>query len=666
MRGADLKHVSPVVRQQHDLELRYLDLTQCIGGIGRLRDRFFKIESALRCSAELSRDGVCLHKRCNVLLTLSQLRHDAQCTLDVLNNDISHDDPFSVVFLEDKRHVSERFDIVIGVDLSSSRVKKRSEIHELDAGSSGEFLLSSIASVLRRGLGNRAKAVPLLRQSSTARELSQPHPYTPSIIQIGFILDPMSALLLVDRGPSVEEAERDPEFREFWGNERTELRRFKDGRIMESVVWEVKTVDEKAHIPVLIAKHLLKHHFAVEETSVFTWQPSFDTLIRLPKEINDVYSRLGSSVSKGFRDAISAFDSLVRKIKQLEDLPLSVATISPAHVALRYTSTFTPTAISSSVSSALPPWARHVPAMDIIIEFEKSSRWPDELAAILKMKLAFFEHIARLLVKAVEGLTARVVVDNPSPSASFQDRGRLEILTPEGWAFSASIWHEREATLLDRLIGGEPNRSFVPKPSSRERQAAARAKDAYIRQFITAPSHHRAISNLCYRYPGFSGTVRLVKRWLASHWLLDIHVSQEATELICAGMFIGDGSGLSEDFDDPKNQVGAPGTKERGFAVVVHFLANWEWHAGLRVPLFGKVEAPTSQGSAGSPGVWVIRTSADPSGKIWTSSGPDAVVARRITAFAKATWNQLKGDPYSFKDISVCLVSGGKKKVKTN
>ena len=567
-----------------------------------------------------------------------------------------------MVFLEDRRHVSERFDIVIGVDLSSSCVKKKSGIHELDAGSSGEFLLSSIASILRRGLGNRAKAVPLLRRSSTIREISQAHPFTPSIIQVGFILDPTNAFLLVDQGPSVEEAEKNSEFRKFWGNEKTELRRFKDGRILESVVWDVKTVDEKAHIPVLITKHLLKHHLGFEEASVFTWQPSFDALIRLPKAINDVYSRLGSSVSKGFRDAMSAFDSLVKQIKQLEDLPLSVATISPAHSALRHTSAFTPVAISGSASSALPPWARYITAMDIVIEFERSPRWPDDLAAIPKMKLAFFEHIARSLMKAVEGLTARVVVDNPSPS--FQDRGRLEILMPEGWAFSANIWHEREATLLDRMVEGEPNGPFAPKPSPRDKQAAAKAKEAYTRQFIAAPSHHRAVSNLCYRYPGFSGTVRLVKRWLASHWLLDVHVSQEAVELICAKVFIGDGSGLSEDFDSPKNQVNAPATKERGFATVVHFLASWEWQAGLDIPIYGKVEIPTSQGSAGSSGAWAIRTCEDPTGKMWTSGGPDVVVARRITAFAKATWMQLQGDPYSFKDVSVCFLSGERYETK--
>ena len=263
----------------------------------------------------------------------------------------------------------------------------------------------------------------------------------------------------------------------------------------------------------------------------------------------------------------------------------------------------------------------------------------------------------------MEGLAAKVVVDNPSPSASFQDRGRLEILTPEGWAFSASIWHEREVTLLDRVIEGEPNRPFAPKPSPREKQAAVKAKETYVRQFVAAPSHHRAISNLCYRYPGFSGTVRLVKRWLASHWLLEVHISQEAVELICAKVFVGDGSSLSEDFDSLKNQVDTPVTKERGFAAVVHFLASWEWQAGLYVPLYGKVEVPTPRGPAGTAGAWVIRTSEDPSGKMWTSSGPDAVVARRVTAFARATWNQLQGDPYSFKDVSVCFFSGNNVKL---
>lgn len=457
----------------------------------------------------------------------------------------------------------------------------------------------------------------------------------------------------MDRGPSVEEVEKNPEFREFWGDDKTELRRFKDGRILESVVWDAQTVDERAHIPTLIAKHLLKRHFGIEEASVFTWQPSFDALIRLPTAIGDLYSRLGSSVSRGFRDVTSRFDLLVKQIKRLEGLPLSVATISPVHSALRHASAFTPVAISGSASSVLPQWARYVPVMDIVIEFEKSPRWPDDLAAILKMKLAFFEHIARSLMGAVEGLIARVVVDNPSPSASFEDRGRLEILTPEGWAFSASIWHEREATLLDRMVEGEPNRPFAPKPSPREKQAAMKAKETYVRQFIAAPGHHRAISNLCYRYPGFSGTVRLVKRWLASHWLLEIHVSQEAVELICASLFIGDGSGLFEDFDGPKNQVGVPITKERGFASVVHFLASWEWQAGLYVPLYGNVEDPNPHESAGSLGAWVIRTSEDPSGKMWTGSGPDVVVARRVTAFSKATWNRLQGDPYIFKDVFV-------------
>jgi U3 small nucleolar RNA-associated protein 22 len=502
-----------------------------------------------------------------------------------------------------------------------------------------------------------------LRRSSAARELSQGHPPTQSIIQIGFILDSTKAFLLVDQGPSVEGAEKNPEFREFWGD-KTELRRFKDGRILESVVWEVKAADEKAHIPVLIAKHLLSHHFGIGESSVFTWQPSFDALIRLPTVINNIYSRLGSSVSRGFRDAISAFDSLVKQIKQLEDLPLSVASISPVHSALRHTNAFAPIAISSSASSALPPWARYIPTMDIIIEFERSPRWPDDLTAILKMKLAFYEHVARSLVKAVKGLTARVVVDNPSPSASFQDRGRLEILTPEGWAFSASIWHTREATLLDRMVEGEASRPFASEPSPREKQAAVKAKDTYVRQFIAAPSHHRAISNLCHRYPGFSGTVRLVKRWLASHWLLDVHVSQEAAELICAKAFIGDGSSLSgDDFDGSTSQVDAPVTKERGFVVVVHFLANWEWQAGLGVPLYGKVEVPTLQASAGSSGAWVIRTSEDPSGRMWTSGGPDAVVARRITAFAKATWNLLQGNPYNFKDVSVRFLLGNQREV---
>lgn len=71
MRDANLEHVSTMVHQRYSLELYCLGPTQLLGGIGRLRGRFFEVESALRCSLELSGDGACKNRRRNLSLTSS-------------------------------------------------------------------------------------------------------------------------------------------------------------------------------------------------------------------------------------------------------------------------------------------------------------------------------------------------------------------------------------------------------------------------------------------------------------------------------------------------------------------------------------------------------------------------------------------------------------------
>jgi hypothetical protein len=115
---------------------------------------------------------------------------------------------------------------------------------------------------------------------------------------------------------------------------------------------------------------------------------------------------------------------------------------------------------------------------------------------------------------------------------------------------------------------------------SRQRKRRGRGKtilaeELYIRRFIHAPRHHRAIAALCHRYITFSGTVRLVKRWLASHWLLHGHIAVEAVEIICAHFFIGDGCKLATDADAEQAASHlVPVSKERGFAAVVQFLAE--------------------------------------------------------------------------------------------
>ncbi|KAG8221585.1 Nrap protein [Butyriboletus roseoflavus] len=584
------------------------------------------------------------------LTSLHMLQYDARKMLEQLNDSTGTDDVFASVFLKDETHLSKRCDAVIRVDLSRLS-KYQSTFEFIEHGTPDSALLAAMSRTLRRGLGDRVRAVAIFHPSSSVRSISEmSSPPRISVIHIGLIYSPEDAFRLVDHGPTAEEQDTEAakDFRQLWGH-KAELRRFKDGRIVESVVWEVKTSDERAHIPTSIVRHLLCLHFGIPIADIQTIATPFDGKLRLPDHLASLHQHSGTPI--GFKAALTAFDGIVKNLKSLDEkLPLALLNVSPVSEYLRYTSTFTPLPIPLSSSLALPTPLRYLPHISIVLEFEKSSKWPDDLHAIQKVKLAFFETIASALMTTNPGLRAAVHNEQPCES-DIQDHASLEILTPEGWAFSARICHDREVVLLERLISSvktpvEPH----PQPSKDPRMAR-RALDLHTRRFIHAPRHHRAIATLSHRYIAYPGTVRLVKRWLASHWLLGTHVSEEAVEMICARPFVGTSVTLSD------TAVGIPRSKERGFTLVIEFLKDWKPENLLFVPLYEDNSPPTEPSIlavSSKEGVWTISSSEDPGGKMWTSSGPDVVAAHRLCALAKEAYKILQEtdvDPYNVKRL---------------
>ncbi|KAL1749256.1 Nrap protein [Schizophyllum fasciatum] len=589
--------------------------------------------------------------------SLSLLRHEARTTLDTLGSA----DAFDEVFLQEKRDLGTRFDMILQVDLSSAKYSNGSTQDILDKGTPSNACLFAISSVLHQALGNRSKAIVILHPSSTPRPTDDALPPTPSIVHIGLIHDSEHAFRLVDHGPPADDPNpaNSAAFRALWGP-KAELRRFKDGRITESVVWDVKTSDERAHVPALVVRHILSTHFAVPPAAVRTWQSEFDAVLRLPAPVVQAYVSAG--VRAGFQSAIEAFDGLVRTLKSMDDaLPLAVLNVSASAPQLRYTGALAPAPLPAKLLPSLPAGATHLAPIEAVLEFERSARWPADLRAVQKIKLAFCERIADALMGAVPGLIARVVVGDGASRSAVVDQARLEVVTPEGWAFWVRIWYDREVVLLDKVAEDQARLPHVtrggPTVSGREKQEALEAKEVYVRRFVHAPAHHRAMLALNHRYGALSGTVRLVKRWLAAHMVLGGHVSEEAVELLCASVFIGRGKTRTSE----ETRTGVPASRERGLAAVVAFLKDWRWEDGLEVPLYESDTALMTAQRVAKEGVWRISTQGDRDGWIWTSSGPDRVVAHRIREVAKATWNHLQlleTEAFSVKPMFTHPLSG--------
>ena len=575
-----------------------------------------------------------------------QLRYDAASTLKLLNEP---DDSFAPVFLTDMREPHARFDTVIRYAVShvlflpNESILRRVSLANIRHHTSFDFpsvqaaALQSLVSTVRKALNIRAHVVVPLQLRSLAYPTTTAQPTSHATLTLGIIFDPVHAPRLVDHGPPASSAEVDA-FRAFWGP-KAELRRFKDGSIVESCVWDegIVRVEDREGVPARIVRYILNFHFGVPEEDVCVLAGDYGSVVSA--------STVRGRGESGYKNALAVFDKLHKELKALEDdghLPLMLISAKPCSPYLRYTSVFPPSPVLSS-SKSIHPCSSHLPAFEIALQFEQS-RWPDDLRAIQKIKLALFESIARGLNQP-RGAVCQACVVIDQDCSEIEDGCALEVVL-DGWAFHARVGHDREQSLLQDMVGGSRGPDQPPL-SAQERQAATHALRVYRRRFIHAPTHHNAILALHHKLSAFAHTVRLVKRWLGAHWL-SARVTDEAVELVCAQVFL-------------LHEGDVPACGKRGFVRVMEFLKTWDGFA--YVPLYEAVrEVSTSVKKehmieAGRDR-WRLSTAEDVSGTMWCEN-MTIPVATRIRDLAKATVRCLEEGVQTFKvhDRYLCYSS---------
>ena len=452
--------------------------------------------------------------------------------------------------------------------------------------------------LLTKALNTRIRLVHPLLSVSDPWALSRSGPSLQGEISVtfGFLINAEQMAQVVERGPPAEDREAAAAFRKFWG-EKAELRRFKDGSILESLLW----MDDMDVLKQIVI-HVIRRHLGEEVARGLHFMNSdFDAM--LPMQVQ----RNPSSLTH-FRPLQKAYSTLETQICELKDIPLHIRRIAPACADLRYT-------------SVIPQYTPRF--MIVILQFEGSSRWPDDIFAIQRTKTALLLRIAELLDQTNAGLITKVGVQN-SPQTPF-----LEIVYPNNAAFQLLVHHDREETLLER-------QSKDGSTTMQAKNQASTALASFKRDFIQAPLHTQTISTLCTRFPAFSASARLVKQWCNSH-LLSPHFSEEFIELLTANTFV-----------HPQPWQ-APGTIQTGFLRTLAFVARWDWRSEPLIVDFSgsmtfeerdaikiRLEAWRKMDPAMNKTVLFAASNIDPDGITWTERGPVKVVAARFTSLARA------------------------------
>ncbi|KAF2849256.1 pre-rRNA processing protein-like protein Utp22 [Plenodomus tracheiphilus IPT5] len=553
-----------------------------------------------------------------------RLRSEAKATIDMLSDTVF--DQFDAAFILKTELLKFRYDATVEIPYSA-----------LDLASAGEEYdqrLSEISRKLYTSLGRAmsdrvtAMTITIPEEDSWPLTSRRPKGDERKSMLINFATDPANANRTVDHGPAAELKQEAASFRKFWG-EKSELRRFKDGSILESIVWITK--DGSAPVIEQITSYILKKHIGarVAEQAKF-FIDSFSHLVAAGRI-------QGASGVAPFLTIMNAFSAMEKDIRDLEDLPLRLRHIRAADSQLRY-------------SSIEPPTAGHAPA-SVVLQFEGSGRWPDDLCAIQRTKIAFLLRLSELLTTLGSGYTSRVGLENPSQPA--QNQAFLDVTTSSGYTFRIRIYHDREPTLFDRQIKDKT----LDAPS---RESAAASLALYKREFVTSPLHSQVLQTLCTRFPALSPAIRLTKRWFASH-LITPYFSPELIELLVVRTFL------------QPHPWSIPATATTGFLRTLAWISRWDWrHVPLVVDFSSTFSAnPADLEDTSSKGmkaedlermqtrfeawrridpamnrvVLFAATNLDEEGTTWTDKAkPEKVVAARLTALAKAATQAVRAD----------------------
>lgn len=538
-----------------------------------------------------------------------ELQDEAALTLRCIEK--CRDGGFEEIFMT-KIDYAAKYDYCIRLNL-----KGKSEVHASGFCLDDEcwrLYEQKVQSLLNQGLSNRAKLIRVtwrntLSECSIENGLSK---FDREPLLVGVSVGSLEkAFSVVDTGPTAENKDEALKFRKFWG-EKAELRRFKDGTIAESTVWESEHWTRHLILK-RISEYVLMRHLSLSKENIV-----------------HIVDQLDFSLLHGVRDPISfsvslleAFDVLSKRLRSDEkkdkDIPLKVSSVHPLDPAFRFTSVFPPKPHplandKGDVSRLQKLMPSCIQPLEVLIELEGNGNWPKDEIAIEKTKTACLLQIGESL-QNTWGMTCTATEDDVDVFMS-------------GYVFRLKIMHENALSLSER-----------ENESEQVKFVSSTDKKLFVRK-----QHSSMINGLQGRYPLYGPVVRLAKRWVASH-LFSACLVEEAIELLVAYLFV------------KPLPFNAPCSRITGFLRFLRLLSEYDWIFSALVVDIKEDMSPNDEKEI-SDNFMVIRkgyeenkqnvspamflaTNYDKVSEAWTRFSPNLSELKRLGAYARSSANLL-------------------------
>ncbi|KAI0157085.1 Nrap protein [Hypoxylon sp. FL1284] len=542
--------------------------------------------------------------------SINLLTEQAKWSLSAINN--SPLDQFETLFIVRADQPLQMFDLLLNVNLPASKegfeaVDRKGFVWDFSA---------KLYNTLKRALDERAQLIHVQVPETTAWQISaSPSKGKRSSLLVGIIIDPLKAAQGRDYGPPYEQKKESARFREFWG-EKADLWQFPDGNIVESLDWTESSYLGFPGICEAIIRYILKLRLQVNDADLEFHGREISKILPLPP-----------SDKIAFDTARQAFEIFEQDVRNLEDLPLHVKQIAPVSAALRRASLRTPE--FNFRKPLLQP-------MEVVVSFEVSGKWPENLAAIQRAKIAFLLKIGSSLEEA-KGDEIKSHLGLENATRDDENLAFLDVVYENGAAFRIRVHSDLEEALLERQTKDQTVDRHV-------RTEAADLLAAYKRMYTNLPLHNQTVSTFCTRFPALSASIRLTKHWFNSH-KLTCHFSEELIELFVLQAFL-----------KPYPWT-TPNSATTGFLRALQTLSRWDWRdeplvvdasgslstsqrleIGTRLQAWRKIDPGMNRTTL------FVASSHDVSGVAYTRRGPPRVAASRMTSLARSACRALGTD----------------------
>eukprot|EP01062_Namystynia_karyoxenos_P017661 TRINITY_DN16536_c0_g1_i2.p1 TRINITY_DN16536_c0_g1~~TRINITY_DN16536_c0_g1_i2.p1 ORF type:complete len:1118 (+),score=309.61 TRINITY_DN16536_c0_g1_i2:241-3354(+) len=343
-----------------------------------------------------------------------------------------------------------------------------------------------------------------------------------------------SLLPRVVEGPPLADKPACAAFKEVWGAGRTRSLQRADGVVRLCAVFDAEASD----LATLQAKLsvLLERCCGCPPASAHVLAAAVQRAVQVPADPSRPHGQTLDTAPSLAPLLQQAFMKLTTYLMDLSDFPVRIVNVNHAHAGLRGTAVAPPRPHANLLHPSEPEVASHllnrsngVEPVEVVIEFEHSSVWPDHLEAVRALKAAFYCRIAARLRKERRSLCL------PREDC-------VDVLVT-GFVFRCYIHHPREVLLLEAL-GQGPAAAVLNK------------------QLNLLPQHAKLIRACLLRWSSFGAACRLLKRWAAAH-MLHGYVTDEALELLVAHVYAA--------------AANPPCTPAAGFVRSLHLLESWDW-----------------------------------------------------------------------------------------